>query len=298
MHPSVSFLSGRDGRPSKAYDLELRLQDLAARRETLEKRSKEKHQLLSEFSNARKDSLSRLVSSFHQQNELAKQRNLELLQDVVVTIHQSSKKTAAVLAADLDASLNASSSSVASQTTKGQLLAAKRAYLRSLENALPLAHRHEALRLEEKMKRVKMERLQSLQRREKLRHELLREERVRYELEAQRQELAQTLALEQSDLLRAKASSLLVAEEGRLADAQLVQRMAQMGQQLSASIEQRLHDKAHGGVFPHFAPADVSLAAVGGGGGGDGGASFADAAAERDERLVALQQQTAPRHAP
>jgi hypothetical protein len=247
MNSSFSFLATT---PSKAYDLEMRLQDLAARRDTLEKRTKEKQQLLHEFSNARNESLSRLVKSFNEQNEQAKQRNMALLQDVVITMHQSSKKTAAVLASDLDSPLNTSGGN----TSKSQLLAAKKAYLKSLEHALPLAHRQEAIRLEEKMKKLKMEKLQSMQRREKLRHELMREERVRYELESQRQELVQTLALEQSDILRSKASSLLIAEESKLADAEAVQHIAQMGQQLSASIQQRLWEKQQAGIFPQFAP--------------------------------------------
>lgn len=151
---------------SKAYDLEMRLQDLAARRDTLEKRSKEKQQLLSEFTHARQESLARLVNSFADQNEQAKQRNLELLQDVIISIHQSSKKTAAVLASDMnDTSHNTTNNTSFNSSfgqlnsSKSQLLHAKKDYLKSLEHTLPLVHRQEAMRLEEKMKQLKLEKV-------------------------------------------------------------------------------------------------------------------------------------------
>lgn len=236
---------------NKINDLEMRLQDLALRRELLEKRSKEKQQLINGFANARKDSLSRLMQSFQEQNELAKKRNAEILEDLILTMHQASKKNDSVLAANLNRN-----------DSKSQLVAAKREYTKMLEKALPMVHRAEALRLEERMKHIKIEKVESMQRRKRLQQELVKEERVRYELEVQRKELIHNLALEQGDLLRAKASSLLLAEESKLADAEIVEQMHQLGSQLQQSIDKRLQERQLEGIMPPLAGNDDSIGGI------------------------------------
>lgn len=243
----VYQLFNRRMRRGKVAELEERLNEIRNRRGLLESAFAEKQALLNQLDSARGDSMKRLVASIEEQNQKARERNYKFLEDILVASHQPSS------------SFSSFSTENNNSECKKRLLDAKKNFVRMMENALPSLHRSESIRLEEKMRSLQMEKMQSLQRREKLRHELANEEKVKMELEHQRRELVQSLALEQRDLMEAEASSAYLLAEGKLVDEHIKENVNTYGQQLEYILQDRLRNYSARDAVPRLASNPVPI---------------------------------------
>ena len=201
---------------AKIYELEDRLREIRNQRAVLSASTKEKLSMLAQMSQTRVDSMKQCIQSLEQQNKRASERNRKLLEDVLLAANRSS--TATNLSSPF---ANGPDSPIGRPEQAVRLQNAKKSFLTKLEQSLPLYHRSEVFRLEEQRRKLMLERVQSQQRRERLKHELTREEIAKEAMEYERREVVRTLAMEQQDLLESKLHSLALVEQGQLADREI-----------------------------------------------------------------------------
>jgi hypothetical protein len=188
--------------------IEENLSALQEQRRYLDQKIANKFQSLAKFENIRANSNTRLHNAIIEQNEKASMRNKELLTKLsqlsvsTVIKHNNNRHNCAQNLND-----------------------AKLEYQKKMEATLPFHYRQNAIQLEEKIKMLKIEKLQSQQRRERIRLELDNEDRAKTELEQQRRELMVLRALEQQDFLRSEANSAILHEEGRFVDESIAQQL-------------------------------------------------------------------------
>jgi hypothetical protein len=208
-------------------DLDVRINELAARRKMLERQYDDRVHTITELGNIRQESLQRLCSAFEAQNAQAKLRNTALLNDVQMFSCRTPLK-------ELTNGRNSGDSN-------NRIKDAKEMYLKTLENAMPVWHRQQTIRMEEKVREIQLEKAMSIKRRETLKKELIRENEVKQELERHRQELLYALATEQRNILEAKANAILLEEESRATDKNVINQISTASSQLQDIVASNIH---------------------------------------------------------
>eukprot|EP01038_Epipyxis_sp_PR26KG_P017167 gene17167-23651_t len=205
-----------------SQDIDNELYRLLTKRRLLENKTLLRLETLKEFNNIKKESQKRLVEAVAKQNEEAKLRNLQLLDNIHRVVGIETNSTANTLLT----------------STKSDVLLkeAKEKYVKHVEATLPLYHRNNALKQEEKIKKIKLEKLASIKRREALKIELMKEDFLKNELENQRRELVLSLALEQRDLLESNTNSLIMANEGKALDKIIFNQIESMNSEFQSKM--------------------------------------------------------------
>eukprot|EP01036_Dinobryon_divergens_P026690 gene26691-35366_t len=205
---------------SKSEMIDTKLQQLERRRHLLEQKTSLHMATIAEFEEIRRESQLRLVKALQAQNEAAKKRNKEFLEEVLVdkdnckpqvTLHSSSR-----------------------------LLDEKARFSRYIESSYSALQRNKNRLMEEQIAEIKMEKLAAAQRREKLRIQMLRENATKYELEKQRRELMMTYALEQREILEANAQAVLLSEEGKIVDQSILNSVQNYSEDLKSIVADKL----------------------------------------------------------
>lgn len=217
--------------PRYSFEIDQRLKQLAARRARLEKKSTLRQATIAEFDIIRQESLSRLCDAVEHQNQQAKMRNRALLEDVTNTAHLTqwqSGKPIRVTANNID-----------------RLKEAKREYIRKKELNLPEWQRMQTLKFEQKMEEMKLEKIQSLQRRERLKEEIRRTERIKTALEMQRRDLLSSLVLEQKYALEANAHNILLQEESNTINREVMMEVSAATSAMQEALQREVRNIQH-----------------------------------------------------
>ena len=117
-----------------ASEIEARLQELGAKRHTLEKKSQMRLKTLAEFEVINGQSQRRLVAATEEQNQRARERNAHLLDECNRPLHDKIAKKQGSADRELE-----------------RLSMAKTKYREKLDAMLPVYHRHVRLSYEEKI---------------------------------------------------------------------------------------------------------------------------------------------------
>ncbi|KAJ1436611.1 hypothetical protein B484DRAFT_477606 [Ochromonadaceae sp. CCMP2298] len=193
-------------------DTDVRLHELAAKRRMLEEQLNVRSVTLAELKEVRQESCERLSAAIEEQNGRARLRNQALREEMA--------------SATLDNARTARANLALKPQSLDRLKLAKEQYLKHLDAALPVWHRYQAIHLQQKVNDIKVEKEQSMKRREQLKLELVKENEIKHELERHRQELLLSLAAEQHNVLEANAAAVLLEEEGRAVDKRIIQQLA------------------------------------------------------------------------
>ncbi len=206
-------------------DIEERLRSIQKQRSVVDERIIHRVQNMEMMNQIQRDSAVRLFSALSAQNEDAKLRNIKLLEDLD------------------QVSVNASVNNKKLSKSNSRLTDLKFAYAKQMESNIPVQRRAQNFKLEEKVKQLKLEKIQSVNRREKLKQELVNEAKVREELERQRRELLLSLALEHGDVMESRANSAVLAEEARLVDQAILHKVETASHDLRLFVEESIHHK-------------------------------------------------------
>lgn len=179
--------------PERNYnDMELQLKELRMRRKLLEQRTEQKLGLLGKLEEKEKEGAVRLAQAIEIQNEQAKKRNKELLEEVTLEFNKST-----------------------SRIRTNNIKEAKKSYMKLVEASSAAMQQGKLLRMEEKVKAMKDEAVLVLLRAERLRQERMKEDALSQTMESQRQQLLQSFAVEHHERLEAEAAALRRQELSR-----------------------------------------------------------------------------------
>ena len=220
--------------------LEFRLGELNTRRLILQEKTSRTISTFSDFQSIRKESIMRLSSKLEDQNRAAKERNLKIVEDVFKDkllisglINKSIKKV------DSLSQIHSVGNNLSSSE---KLYLAKKRFYQQIEISIPIWQKNKTNELEHKIKEVRLEKAASMQRRENLRLQLSKEDKVKYEFEQQRRELFLSLTLEHKEQLDSQAKQLVLKEEGKLVDIQVIRSLEEYNADLMSMVEQRLNN--------------------------------------------------------
>jgi hypothetical protein len=207
------------------FELERKINELSQRRRTLEKQLEIRASTMNELGAVRKESMRRLCTAVEAQNEQAAIRN-QALRDQIYSSSQRERVLNSV--------------AVKSKSVENLKLA-KEQYLKHVEASLPVWHRHQAVQLEESIRAIQLEKALSAKRQEQLKAELQRETAAKQLLERHRQDLLTSLAAEQRIVLESQATAILLEEESRAANAQVVSDIAHSTQHMRNAVYESVH---------------------------------------------------------
>jgi hypothetical protein len=207
------------------FELERKINELSQRRRTLEKQHEIRANTLNELGAVRQESRRRLCNAVEEQNAQAAARNQALREQIFST----SQKERLLCGGG-----------VKSKSVENLKLA-KEQYLKHVEASLPVWHRHQAVHLEESIRAIQLEKALSAKRQEQLKAELRRETAAKQLLERHRQDLLTSLAAEQRIVLESQATAILLEEESRAANAQVVSDIAHSTQHMRNAVYESVH---------------------------------------------------------
>jgi hypothetical protein len=188
------------------FELERKINELSSRRRTLERQCELRASTMHELNSVRQESAKRLCEAIEAQNQQASARNQALREQMYAAPPRTTVLT---------------SSGQISKSVQG-LKAAKEQYLKHVESTMPVWHRHQTIKLEERVRAIQLEKALSEQRKQQLRTELQREIEVKQQLERHRQELLHSISEEQRLVLESQATAILLEEQSKAATAQIL----------------------------------------------------------------------------
>lgn len=197
------------------FELERKINELSSRRRALERQYELRASTANELALVKQESTRRLCEAIEAQNVQAAARNQALREQMYTTVNKT---------------VNCNGKSEAS------LKAAKEQYLKHVEASMPYWHRHQTIKLEEKLRAIQLEKAQSEQRKQQLRAELQRENEVKQQLERHRQELMHSLNEEQRLILEAQAKAILLEEQSKAMNAQMVSELELASLQMKEAV--------------------------------------------------------------
>jgi hypothetical protein len=188
------------------FELEGKINELSSRRRTLERQCELRASTMHELNSVRQESAKRLCEAIEAQNQQASARNQALREQMYAAPPRTTVLT---------------SSGQISKSVQG-LKAAKEQYLKHVESTMPIWHRHQTIKLEERVRAIQLEKALSEQRKQQLRTDLQREIEVKQQLERHRQELLHSVSEEQRLVLESQATAILLEEQSKAATAQIL----------------------------------------------------------------------------
>jgi hypothetical protein len=191
------------------FELERKISELSSRRRTLERQCELRASTMHELNSVRQESAKRLCEAIEAQNQQASARNQALREQMYAAPPRTTVLT---------------SSGQISKSVQG-LKAAKEQYLKHVESTMPVWHRHQTIKLEERVRAIQLEKALSDQRKQQLRTELQREIEVKQQLERHRQELLHSISEEQRLVLESQATAILLEEQSKAATAQILSKL-------------------------------------------------------------------------
>lgn len=187
---------------SKIFDLERSLQHIRESRISLEHKTHHQMIISNELLQQNKNSLKRLISSLEIQNQQAKERNIDLINEVLNDVTK----------------LNIEKLTPKIKFSETRLDEAKKNYYKKLDESVALIRRAQSYKLENKINQIKSEKLLMLHRREVALQDYINEERLNHLLEKERRELININALENADLMKSNHSKYILSQEAKYSD--------------------------------------------------------------------------------
>ena len=206
--------------------LEHQLRNLQSRRQDIESISNRSKSLLKEQRKKSNEEMEMRMKQWEEDNEKAKIRNIQLIDDIIAAAIQAKVDIAAIT--------SSSSSSLSSSLRK--LKEAKHKYYQTADHLLPSWKQMQIALKEQDIKKLQSEKVAASQRRKTVMEILEKEEEIKSNLEQERRGLVLALALEQRDQLQAKALSVLRQEESKRVDDAILNELTKTGKELNDLI--------------------------------------------------------------
>jgi hypothetical protein len=210
-------------------DVEDDLQDLIKKRRLIEQRISQRIDLLKKFQVKRTEGNEKLLKEIEEQNEQAKKRNQMLLETIRL---ECNRKPGMVTWND--------TKRPEKKSGEQRLAEAKESFKKLLEASSSNYHNSKLVRMEEKMREMKIEEEQAIVRANQLRQQRIQEEIMVQSLEKQRHQLLQSVVVEHHERLEAEATALMQLELSKAVDEAFAEHIAKDTFQIQHTVREKL----------------------------------------------------------